>query len=136
MKKVVAAAVLAIACSPVWGQSKADPCAESERWLLPPNKSGARAEQFVVLNAPQAVRVRLCNCTDKQPDSYVIINAYGAGAKPAPPGQKKARRSGDLPDTNYVGWLFAGSCMEAGGTAIKVFNPGESKGASGTYVVR
>jgi len=111
-------------------------CESGEPWKLPPSKPKDLGQQSIVLNSAQPVRIRLCNCTgQRKVDSYVLVNAYRAeGAKGAV--RPKAAPSGDLPNSNMVSRLYAGSCLEAGGTDIYLRNPSESDLAEGVYTPR
>jgi hypothetical protein len=129
MKKIIVAAFLIANCGGVLG---ADPdpkaaCTTGDPWILPPSKTNNLGEETIVLNAPQGIRVKLCNCTQNQPiDAYIDVNAYLQ--KPAP--------GNDLPSPNSPSRLYVGSCLEAGGTDIKIRNPSTSSSANGTYTVR
>jgi hypothetical protein len=105
----------------------ANGCSIGEGWVLPPDKKGNSSEAFVLHNAPAAMRLRICNCTQGAPaESYIDVNLYTQ----KPVGQN------ELPSPNLFTRLFSGSCMEAGGTQIKLINPNQKAGANGTFLPR
>jgi len=137
MKAILIGAAIAFCFGIVSAADKPEPpksgCDSGEPWKLPPSKPKDLGQQSIVLNAPQAIRVRLCNCTGaRKADSYVMVNAYRAEAAKGAVRPKPAA-SGDLPNSNMVSRLYAGSCLEAGGTDIYLRNPSESDPADGVY---
>lgn len=140
MRVILIGAIMAVCCASASAADQAEPpksgCDSGEPWKLAPSKPQDLGQQSIVLNSLQAIRIKVCNCTpQRKADSYVMVNAYRAeGAKTA--ARPKPTASGDLPNSNMVSRLYAGSCLEAGGTDIYLRNPSESDPAEGTYAPR
>jgi hypothetical protein len=130
---------LGLLAGTAFAQEKTDPCTNGMPWILPPSKPKDLGEQHVVRNTAAPVRVTVCNCTGKrQADSYVILNAYRAeGTKVRGETQKKQRsmERSDLPNSNTFTRVYAGACVDAGGTDVLIRNPSENTNANGTYLI-
>ena len=138
MRQLVVGIALAVNCHSALAAD--GDCPSGDRWMLPPSKPKNLGQQYLVMNAPQAVRIKVCNCTTPaNAESYVMINAYRAQASAT---RAPATRSDNpppdtrLPNPNYSGRIYAGSCLDAGGTEIYVHNPSETTPAMGTYAPR
>jgi hypothetical protein len=138
-KRVALIALVGLLSGGAFAQEKTDPCANGMPWVLPPSKPKDLGEQHVVRNTAAPVRVTVCNCTGKrQADSYVILNAYRAeGTKVSAETQKKQKsmEGSGLPNPNTFTRVYAGACVDAGGTDVLIRNPSENSNANGTYLI-
>lgn len=97
-------------------------CGTGSPWVIPPNKPTNNpanptdfGEETLVLNAQGAIT--LCNCTSKAAETYITVNSAG---------------SGEISSSR----LYAGSCIEVGGSVVKIRSENNSTNAFGTYSVR
>jgi hypothetical protein len=138
-------AVMLVSCPALADQPDpiAAACSGGVPWLLPRSQGSdpaKEARQNIILNASTSVRVTICNCTpNRQAQSRVLVNAYHAAPatlkSPSRP-RVKGGDGHDLPDPNEASYLYAGSCLDAGGRGIQITNPSATDPANGSYYVR
>jgi len=140
MRYILVGAALAINTG-VLLAAETPPCPPGDPWVLPPSKPKDLGQQFLLRNLPQAARIRVCNCTAPgKADSYVNVNTYRAETQPAARPKPKAKTDTPpdtrLPNPNLPSRLYAGSCIDAGGTDVQLTNVSETAPATGTYSPR